>query len=323
MKIAKVQVLKWTMFNTIKEAIFKAHGYVFGGAVRDMVLRTHACNKFYEAGGKQGDYDNVEILPEYSDRILIPSDLDIVFYIPDDITAFQVCLNLNDMTIDRIDNAVPNPEYGVPDDFTHAKYRISYRVAKALTSFLPVFYVDIISFNKMHKGVCPIVSLPPFGRADFECNALVLLRSTATEIMTLNTTILGPSAPTDAVGRQLETSRIVSDIVIKRGIFVHDKHVPYRVAKMINKGFNLESKNVSALLESNDNTLCALCGEPMRVSYVRMRRCESMCNYHPYCLRTVMSRHDSCPCCKVVVHLTPVDVAFVSSLENCDLALAP
>jgi len=74
--------IKWLLISCLmRNIVNRFDAYIFGGAVRDLLLHSRAASKFYHlcANSKinNKDYDNQEILPELSDRFLLPKDIDI------------------------------------------------------------------------------------------------------------------------------------------------------------------------------------------------------------------------------------------------------
>ena len=73
--------VQWLLVSCLMRNIVRRFdAVIFGGAVRDTLLHSHAAGKFYflcaNTKVKIKDYDNPDIHPELSDRFLIPKDID-------------------------------------------------------------------------------------------------------------------------------------------------------------------------------------------------------------------------------------------------------
>jgi len=69
--------IKWILIKSLMHNVVLRFGCViFGGAVRDFIRHNYASCKFYKSCNST-KYDDPLILPEWNDRFLIPSDIDL------------------------------------------------------------------------------------------------------------------------------------------------------------------------------------------------------------------------------------------------------
>ena len=69
--------ITWLLITClIRNLIKRFDAIVFGGAVRDSILHSHASREFYKLSTRD-KYDDPTIHPELSDRFLLPTDIDI------------------------------------------------------------------------------------------------------------------------------------------------------------------------------------------------------------------------------------------------------
>ena len=68
---------KYLLTKKLIAQIITYEGSVFGGAVRDIVLHDHHATKFYETYDPTS-YQDPTIGPEYSERFLVPKDIDFI-----------------------------------------------------------------------------------------------------------------------------------------------------------------------------------------------------------------------------------------------------
>lgn len=75
--------VQWLLVSRLmRNIVWRFNAVIFGGAVRDTILHSHAAHTFYFLCAQKGtclnikDYDNPDIHTELSDRFLIPKDID-------------------------------------------------------------------------------------------------------------------------------------------------------------------------------------------------------------------------------------------------------
>lgn len=77
--------IKWLLVTTLmRNIVSRFNAVIFGGAVRDSIRHSYASRKFYSELKKptpltksiQEYYDDPTLYPEYSDRFLLPTDID-------------------------------------------------------------------------------------------------------------------------------------------------------------------------------------------------------------------------------------------------------
>ena len=72
---------EWMHFNNLLETLTASEsgGIVFGGAVRDMMIRLYYARQFHQmtSGKATLSYHDASFMPEMKDRLLLPTDIDV------------------------------------------------------------------------------------------------------------------------------------------------------------------------------------------------------------------------------------------------------
>ena len=105
--------------------IIDAGAVLFGGAPRDLILAKHHESQYFAAGGTDEDFDDTTThLPEWSDRGLIPNDIDAYIY-DDDFALLE--LNWSRLHMQKVSRVVVQSStyLNMPDSATHYKYVLS------------------------------------------------------------------------------------------------------------------------------------------------------------------------------------------------------
>ncbi len=242
-------------------------GFIFGGAVRDLILHDYAAGKFYQAsmqtdeegealyslfehgsvGFEDCEYDYLtypdilyqqeDYLPRLNDRFLVPNDID-CFMSTNSLEQLKSKLQQNNEFNVRIFRHGSLRIY-IPDidaAASHLKITrliITHKLPKSIQFEIvgdPHFYIDVIHQENI-GGL-----FPPFGNIDFECNSLLLTPT--------NDYIISPYLK-NSFGRMLsprekldKVEDIIEDIEKKRAVVV--SRVPLtRAKKMMDKDWEI------------------------------------------------------------------------------------
>lgn len=161
-------------FTFIEECATKDNnGMVFGGYLRDAIIKDYNTDKFMDIHSKlekderTQKYWDFNYHPETLERLLIPSDIDVSFLFEEDATNF-----IKDLTKDGIFYVTECKNEYLYDHATaelikHTIYEVS---ANLNFSFLNKEKAIVLKFK---VDVCVSAREPPFQKCDLSCNCLV------------------------------------------------------------------------------------------------------------------------------------------------------
>lgn len=341
--------LSWNIFNRIKEAAFDAQGVLFGGAVRDTIAHNHAASLFYEKVEKglydETQYNDIFIDRETHDRFILPSDIDITFYAKSDLKKFKESLIRTGFIVTYESEASSPSDYfkNFPEGWLHSKWLVSVKMPKMLLTYtnvadIPSYNVDVIYPDPTKSVMVNRNMLPPFGIADFECNALVLTKIHGQETFLIDNKFL-TSVGNSALSRQKTIDKIIDDIIHKKATFIGSNDMKHRVRKMIYRNYAIQSNSVhvtyttpqktissfltaqpsacpcSAKAEEDDASICIICLQDNKEDFVQLKCCKQR-RYHPQCLRKTMDFFNHCPNCRKEFFANPCDKFLLGELAD-------
>lgn len=302
-------------FRKQVERIIHSHGgIIFGGHVRDTILRDTHADAFYMAGLVEGKdfraphvYEDPSFHPEFKGRLVVSTDIDcyMVAHSINDFIADLEAENIEARVVfDRSDAKTYLPNLDVPDGILrHMRLHITHVAPKtllhavqrkvhptarklirgALTDFISA--VEDVATNL--KPLCLDILVarchdfnamfPPFGGADFECNAL---------LMTAGGIMLSPSVFRDysIMMRQYKVNAIIDDIKSMRAVYVDTENLTARrIQKMRCKGWDV-SPRIIVPIAANESEMCIICHDdlPCGKSHFKLPCCNA--RYHRDCL---------------------------------------
>ncbi len=324
---------KYKLSKKLIEIIQNSNGYIFGGAVRDMILHNYNAEEFYlkiskdfledlnktdlseiekdnkvsewDLNDKQLKYNNPEIYPEYIDRFLYPNDID-CFMSLESKKIFLMMLRIHRLRFKEITKEEPLKIYMEHISDLHRRLKIQkFQVTLDLEDLfisvmnfnvkeMPIINIDIITQDNSIKDL-----YPPFGAVDFECNSLLLTPT--------NNYMLSPHLFLDintAKHKLYKIQEIIKDIENKTAKVV--EQVPlYRVDKMKKNGWKIiakfkEKSYILELKDSEEEEICPLCCDKFKKGeYYLKRSCCKSSIYHQDCFRDLIDLNirKCCPLC--------------------------
>jgi hypothetical protein len=325
------------------EGIILSHGgVIFGGHVRDVVLReTHAA-AYYDALAHSGEddiYDDPTFHDKYSGRTVVSSDID-CFMVSHSMEGFMDNLDTARISVTRVFERDDAKEYlpaldVPPGILKHVRYRLSYldkhicaAVQKAVSDELNEHAVSMLgkeiqSFKRALHNAIPrfepfnldimvascydfYTMYPPFGSFDFECNALLLTRHGIT---------LSPSVHVEAtiLQRNEHLQRIIADISKKKAVYVQQNIPEWRIKNMREKGWSVATKHVQVIAHApEEKDVCVICHEDLCGKHFRLPCCKSL--YHKECMIRILSSEygHKCIVCGRESD-APLDIAIVKN----------
>lgn len=257
-----------SQFNTIKETragfsriedyVLNAGGIIYGGYVRDEIIKDERTTKFMDEHSKLEKSEKIEKYwdktyhPETLDRLLIPNDIDVSFKTEDDLNKF-ICFMKNDGLF-NITNTDENTLYDYTFRVVHSKYKAASFLGRTFTNKGHIIMFDI--------DVCITYEEPPFWKCDMYSNCLVK-DINGIRISSNNGIFPDNPKPYKAV---ILTVKIIDMIIKKENYITIDradcdtsaKRIIKRISKMILKDFTI--KNISWLIVlKNVNEVCMIC----------------------------------------------------------------
>lgn len=304
LEIVNYGAFRWRAISAIKAIVLEAGGFIFGGFVRDLIRHDKAASAYYERLGREhtneyiaANYDNTLCDAQSLDRLIVPRDMDIMMYNKSTLELLKIKLNNSeDFSISfctEFDGYMPMPL----KNCSHHKLIVTCKISKLLHAYLsrePAFELDIIVLedNQTSDGLDLLSRLPPFGDSDFECNKLVLCQTHGQEIITMDN-----RGKVGAIKHNDDIQRIIKDIIAKRAVFTHSCVCEYRIKKMLDKGFSVESQNIMAVLKpSIAHNVCTICHDEIEGLHVKRKCCSAA--YHGKCLDNVLELCKTCPQCR-------------------------
>ena len=280
------------MIIGIRKVAVDCGAIVFGGAIRDDIIRDFHAKKFYQKGGSHIEYTDENCFPEHIGRLIMPRDLDLYFH--SDAIYSEFCARMQRQGFRVYNNPSNKHIYNIPG--VRKNTLMIHRIIGKTFTFSGLglsLRTDCIVNNGNNLE-------PPFNHLDFLCNSLVedrtgirLSKNTGTELDTMN-----------SVQRVTCLSDIIDQIVNMQAFGVFNwftsldddldnnrliKDATHRISKMMEKGFYVNCKSISKdILMEEDEKVCVICqdsitGDCFKINTIHM---------HSVCFREFM---DSTP----------------------------
>jgi hypothetical protein len=311
---------------------------IFGGYVRDSILHDHHAKQFYmndvvrEASLEvtQTLYSTPSFLPSYNERTIVASDIDCLMSTA---TLDKLIKALKDHSIIVLNKeehllCVYQEGLSAEDGKLHlTKLKLGLELPEIV---LTVLTKPALSSLKKLKVCVDVVHAPdisglepPFGKIDFECNALILDKSG--QITASNKLFYAwEDSPLDKLTK---LSHVVDDIKQKVAV-AFEKSPLFRTVKMMHKGWHIKEGEEGTFelipvgkVPDKDMDVCLICldsfNRPKGETHMLKRSCCSA-KYHTKCFATLTSKSNEhfswkCPMCA-----SPFDE---NEIENRDIVL--
>ena len=296
----------------IGEIVTQCDGVIFGGFVRDMILHSHMCDRFYSAH-KEGFADPM-VDPATADRLIVPRDIDCHFKTEGEYNHFVAELkHYGFQTTKRINRTMYLPDSeGAKHIKLMARVPCTERdLKRILTDSLPLSVsrnvVDLLNFGNIVQPPTIHIDViihetksPPFSELDFRCNGLVMSKQ-GIHLCDLLGGIMLP------FGKFKLMQDIVEDIHNKVARVYQTK--PERYIKMVAKGWTVYGDTISRVVEPCE--YCILCHEVCtKTDHYKLNCCAA--GYHRACLSRAihefMEPRNECMHCKQSCYFTDLAV---------------
>ena len=272
--------ITWLLIrNIMRYSVDRFDAVIFGGAVRDLLLHSHASREFYKLSTLD-KYDDPTIHPELSDRFLLPTDID-MFISYNEHNAFKTYLYKRGYYYKedkKIDLSYVNPKLHHGD----------YRLIKA----------EIIYFDKKNKKSYPILLdiiicqgkiVIPQMDTDFSVNKLIMTRKGIVPMLC------------DWNYAQIEKH------IHNKEAFCNSTISERRYEKLNRKGWKITmnySTFVFKLRINEEQETCVICLDTLKVGELEVTPLDCKCKYS-YCRDCIKYSLKSSQCllCKKVMCL--------------------
>ena len=291
----------WNMMRRISETLIERNGVIFGGFVRDSILRRHHYAKFMQAVPYQklSKFEDAEFMPEYSGRLALPKDLN-CFINPLEISPFITFMTSIGFTVF---DAEPehDKEYDVAEDVGLMRIGIS------TETDTPGEIMTVI-VELMYPFDDHVVS-PPFAKLDFYCNALMLDKhnpvtpvlmpafsgSSASSELVEIITLMIKKRFASAIGDSVPLRRTMTMMATGWTMSANGRCITDPMAMYTGQGGNAD---VVEVLDAEDD-MCLICMDDIG-SYAHKFGC---CNalYHKSCMSKVVTTCATCPHCRATI----------------------
>ena len=293
----------WCFMKDVMKCALMSGGCLFGGYPRDLCIHDHFAQKFYNDPNVQRDlYKNTNYMPEYKDRLLIPNDMDI-YMKTSNINKFLENLKDNQLKVISDHSADINDYFNneVNNEYKLRKMTIGFNVNNALKELCRskqfMINVDVIHSNNEYLELKP----------DMECNGLIINKNNI-ELCNYFTkfNLQNP------FNNFLKLELIMKDIIDKKTTILIENLNPYRIKKLLNRGWKIESKNISiSKVDFNPaSDVCSICLSEIDSIQLQLKGCCNN-NYHSKCIEKSFEIKKECPKCRHCYKLDKLDKALL------------
>ena len=250
--------ITWLLIrNIMRYSVDRFDAIIFGGAVRDFLLHSHASREFYKLSTLD-KYDDPTIHPELSDRFLLPTDID-MFISYNEHNAFKSYLYRRG--------------YYYKED---KKLDLSYVNSKLHHGDYRLIKAEIIYFDKKNKKSYPILLdiiicqgkiVIPQMDTDFSVNKLIMTRKGIVPMLC------------DWNYAQIEKH------IHNKEAFCNSTISERRYEKLNRKGWKITmnySTFVFKLRINEEQETCIICLDPLKVGELEVTPRDCKCKYS-YC----------------------------------------
>ena len=169
--------IKWKKMNKVKDILLKNNIYIFGGFIRDSIIREYNESEYYkkcetlnmsiEEAKKK--YYNLSFIPEFIDRLLVPKDIDCFIQ---NIDIDDLILKLSKEKKIYIDEYETTPILSSSYKYTSMGCGNSEFESILRTKINTIFF----NIDLMHADISSNIDIYKVftSNIDFECNNLIL-----------------------------------------------------------------------------------------------------------------------------------------------------
>lgn len=245
-------------YSTIEPVIYKFNGIIYGGYIRDKMIREYYTDCYYSAGYDKSHFDNLKYAKSSIKRTIKPNDMDIYFKSVEIANLFiQELATYGDIIV------------SFNNDFTYTGiYSLIHH--KNITLIISnITLVFDISYPYKNTEIECIELEPPFNNLDMLCNGFIMDNDGIRYSSTTGTYM------DDLCGnqRKKEITRIKFDIYECKtelttigGLKIEEPYIIGRIAKMMNRQFKWTIINTPFIIV-NHRFICKNCNEIAKNGY--------------------------------------------------------
>ena len=317
----EINKTKWKIMLDLED-IFKKNGMsIFGGYVRDKIIHNHFAKKFYESLGDTTNvnianrYKDVNFMPEFKDRFIIPMDFD-CFIETLDITKLDKDLRDKQFYIKNQKTRQAKRYFGFIakrnlDHVYHTKIVVSLNMNQHLTSYIhntQIFdiIIDIMHIIDKKQNNEPLLDIynSITQNIDFDCNGIIICPDDTLKLCSKKA-----AYNKDAFENHSDITNIINNIIERKATILDIKelqHNQHRIRKMIKKGWTIKSDNFDIVkyIENNqeEDTFghCLICHGGFTNSHFIIKDSKCAAYYHANCFKDMILHRNfnyECPNC--------------------------
>jgi len=239
------------LYTDIESVVYDFNGVIYGGYVRDKMIKDYYTELYYTYGYLEKDFNNLKIAKSLIKRTIIPNDMDIYFKSKKEAKNFieelgtygeVLIIKNNDFTYTGIFSLIEHREISLIIDNKTLIFDVSYPLSNM-------------------EDECNELE-PPFNNLDMLCNGFIMDNKGIRYSKTTGAYI-------DYLGyeRKKEIAKIRFDIYemktsLIRGLKIEEPYLIRRISKMINRKFGWIIVNTPfIIIKNNDECICKKCNE--------------------------------------------------------------
>jgi hypothetical protein len=301
--------------------ILQQSGMIFGGYVRDRILREHCIlefNKIISIDDPEYNtkFYNCCILPELSDRILTSTDIDCLLTKKSMGNILHELRYVHNFTIRKVFKRspckyIPSFKHISANAYTHYRYKIS-SYNRNIINQLKYMGIDeatinsvksqnnyvniVLDFIVSNDGQLP--SDPFLVPIDFECNGFYLKNSVNMPLLSRQVCNIPKSSISNYYKR---VSEVYNSIYNQEAVCVMPDNV--RIRKMIAKGFKIKKFPIMLPFKKNEDKyddVCIICLSELDIEHLKTVCCNL--HIHTNCYNDLFNNDNTCkvkcPVCK-------------------------
>lgn len=294
-----MQQYQYQIMTKMAEIVIDNYGIIYGGFVRDLILREHRA-----PGCEEGATD-----------LVMPRDIDI-FMCEERMAEFMMDCKMNYMVLKKQGPAMCVSDY-IPsvarDDCTFARYHVTLESSfwRRASSRFPVS-LDVSAMIAQCEAIPPVtldiissemdLRNPFLGPPDFECNALFLDKYGLQLYPNIKV-----DESTSLLSKHHKIGSIMEDIVQRKAklllpTVVHSATVTEhrkRAHSLMERGWTVVDASISSCNEATYTGHCILCHDTLPRDHVRFMCCDA--RYHADCMCSLLRSPTfvyECPMCR-------------------------
>lgn len=287
----------WKLFCAIEKILLKHEAHIFGGYIRDKLLHDYHAQNFYRKQNTWENYTNLEILPEHSERVLIPKDID-CFMRTQQIEKLITSLKDKQFSVRIVSSRPAHLYFGsnTLHELKHMKLEIRPIIHSFFKHLVPTnnysLFIDITHTNDESVDMYKLLS----SNIDFECNSLFITPMNELRLSSWFGKHLS------AFEKLQKINEIIEDIISHKARTIIYRQIPeYRIQKMLEKKWIIIDNELSvSRRDLKEPDTCVICAGEFINDDIKVKYGQCSTLYHLKCFHTMASHQEfknKCPVC--------------------------